>query len=113
MKSLRSRFSLLGAMVVVGCASLPAQDPYPERTAYSAEELDNLVAPIALYPDALLAQILVAATFPDQIAVANRYVRDRGTRNIEDQGWDISVKAVAYYPPVLNMLARDEDWTVA
>ena len=101
-------------MVVVGCASLPAQDPYPERAvAYSAEELDNLVAPIALYPDALLAQILVAATFPDQIAVANRYVRERGTRNIEDQGWDISVKAVAYYPPVLNMLARDEDWTVA
>jgi hypothetical protein len=114
MKSLRSRFSLLGAMVVVGCASLPAQDPYPERTvAYSAEELDNLVAPIALYPDALLAQILVAATFPDQIAIANRYVRERGTRNIEEQGWDISVKAVAYYPPVLNMLARDEDWTVA
>jgi hypothetical protein len=116
MKSLVSRLSLLGAMVMFGCASLPAQDPdpYPARTVvYSAEELDNLVAPVALYPDALLAQILVAATFPDQIALASRYVRDRGTRNIEDQGWDISVKAVAYYPPVLNMLARDEDWTVA
>ena len=114
MKSLVSRLSLLGAMVMFGCASLPAQDPYPVREVnYSAEELDNLVAPVALYPDALLAQILVAATFPDQIALASRYVRDRGTRNIEDQGWDISVKAVAYYPPVLNMLARDEDWTVA
>lgn len=112
MKSLVSRFSLLGAMVTFGCASLPAQDPVRE-VSYSAEELDNLVAPVALYPDALLAQILVAATFPDQIALASRYVRDRGTRNIEDQGWDISVKAVAYYPPVLNMLARDEDWTVA
>ena len=114
MKSLLSRVSFLGALVTFGCASLPAQDPNPSRdVAYSAEELDNLVAPVALYPDALLAQILVAATFPDQIAVANRYVRERGTRNIEDQGWDISVKAVAYYPPVLNMLARDEDWTVA
>ena len=114
MKSLVSRLSLLGALVTFGCASLPAQDPYPARTvAYSTEELDNLVAPVALYPDALLAQILVAATFPDQIALASQYVRERGTRNIEDQGWDISVKAVAYYPPVLNMLARDEDWTVA
>ena len=114
MKRLVSRLSLLGAMLMFGCASLPAQDPYPARNvAYSAEELDNLVAPVALYPDALLAQILVAATFPDQIAVASQYVRDRGTRNIEDQGWDLSVKAVAYYPPVLNMLARDEDWTVA
>ena len=114
MKSLVSRLSLLGAMVMFGCASLPAQDPDPVREVrYSAEELDNLVAPVALYPDALLAQILVAATFPDQIALAAQYVRERGTRNIEDQGWDISVKAVAYYPPVLNMLARDDDWTVA
>jgi hypothetical protein len=114
MKSLVSRLSFLGAMVMFGCASLPAQDPDPVRNvAYSEEELDNLVAPVALYPDALLAQILVAATFPEQVALASQYVRERGTRNIEDQGWDISVKAVAYYPPVLNMLARDEDWTVA
>jgi hypothetical protein len=113
MKSLLSRFSLLGAMVVVGCASLPAQDPEYRNVAYSEEELDNLVAPVALYPDALLAHILVAATFPDQVALASRYVRERGTRNIENQGWDISVKAVAYYPPVLNMLASDEDWSIA
>ena len=114
MKSLLSRFSLLGAMVVVGCASLPAQDPETYRNvAYSEEELDNLVAPVALYPDALLAHILVAATFPEQVAIASRYVRERGTRNIENQGWDISVKAVAYYPPVLNMLANDEDWSIA
>ena len=114
MKTLLSRTSLLAALLLLpGCASL-AQDPQPYRTvAYSGEELDNLVAPVALYPDALLAQILVAATFPDQVAIASRYVRERGTRNIEDQGWDISVKAVAYYPPILNMLANDEDWAIA
>jgi len=116
MKKLLSRSSLLGALLLLpACASL-AQDPQPYRNtnvAYSAEELDNLVAPVALYPDALLAQILVAATFPDQVAVAQRYVRERGTRNIDDQGWDVSVKAVAYYPPVLNMLATNEDWAVA
>ena len=114
MKNLLSRTSLLAALLLLpGCASL-AQDPEPYRNvSYSGEELDNLVAPVALYPDALLAQILVAATFPDQLSVAQRYVRERGTRNIDDQSWDISVKAVAYYPPILNMLARDDDWTVA
>jgi hypothetical protein len=114
MKTLLSRTSLLGALLLVPGTATLAQDPEPYRNvAYSGEELDNLVAPVALYPDALLAQILVAATFPEQVAIASRYVRDRGTRNIENQGWDISVKAVAYYPPVLNMLANDEDWAIA
>jgi hypothetical protein len=115
MRTLLSRtIPLTLALLLPGCASLPAQDPYPvQPVAYSAEELDNLVAPIALYPDALLAHILVAATFPDQVGVAAGYVRERGTRSIDDQGWDVSVKAVAYYPPVLNMLARDEDWMLA
>lgn len=116
MKTFLSRSIPLAAFVLVlpGCASLAAQDPAPAQpVAYSPEEMDNLVAPVALYPDALLAQILVAATFPDQIALAHQYVRERGARNIEDQGWDISVKAVAYYPPVLNMLATQEDWSVA
>jgi hypothetical protein len=103
-------------MLLPGYAS-PAQDPYPTQARtvayYSAEELDNLVAPVALYPDALLAQILVASTFPEQIEVAARHIRERGSRDIENQGWDISVKAVAYYPPVLNMLYNQEDWANA
>lgn len=81
--------------------------------AFSTEELDNLLAPIALYPDAILAQVLVAATFPDQLDVAARFVRSRGTRDIDDQPWDVSVKSVAHYPPVLNMLADRPDWTTA
>lgn len=93
-------------------AAVVAQDPR-DRVVYSQEELDNLVAPIALYPDALLAQILVAATFPEQVEVASRYVRERGSREIDDQNWDISVKAVAHYPPILNMLANQEDWATA
>ncbi|MFS9669079.1 DUF3300 domain-containing protein, partial [Klebsiella pneumoniae] len=56
---------------------------------------------------------IVCATFAEQVAIASRYVRERGTRNIDNQGWDISVKAVAYDPPVLNMLASDEDWAIA
>ena len=114
MKNILSRTSILGALLLLpGCATL-AQDPRPVRpVTLSAEELDNLVAPIALHADALLAQILVAATFPEQVDAAAQYVRERGTRGIDDQNWDLSVKAVAHYPPVLNMLANDDDWALA
>ena len=80
---------------------------------YTVEELDNLLAPVALYPDPILAQVLVAATYPDQIALAARYVRAYGTSGIDEQGWDVSVKAVAHYQPVLNMLAERPNWGTA
>jgi Protein of unknown function (DUF3300) len=58
----------------------------------------------------LLAQVLIAATFPDQIADAARFVRANGTSGIDDQQWDISVKSVAHYPSALNMMADRDDW---
>ena len=82
-----------------------------ELPRYSADQLDNLLGPVALYPDALLAQVLVAATFPDQVEEAARYVRANGTSGIDDQSWDVSVKAVAHYPSALNMMADKSDWT--
>lgn len=78
---------------------------------YTANQLDNLVGPIALYPDALLAQVLVAATFPDQVEDAARWVRENGTAGIDDQAWDVSVKSVAHYPSALNTMADKNDWT--
>lgn len=79
---------------------------------FSADQLDNLVAPIALYPDPLLAQVLLAATFPDQIDEAAREVRAYGAGyNIDSAPWDVSVKAVAHYPTVLSMMADKLDWT--
>ena len=90
---------------------VPSSD-YPDyQDRYSADQLDNLVGAIALYPDALLAQVLVAATFPDQIDEAARFVRANGTSDIDDQSWDVSVKAVAHYPSALNMMADKSDWT--
>jgi len=81
---------------------------------FTAEELDDLLAPIALYPDPLLAQILPAATFADQIDLAARYVRQYGqAARIDDQPWDVSVKAVAHYPDVLFMMDQRYDWTVS
>lgn len=83
-------------------------------TLFSPEELDDLLAPIALYPDPLIAQILPAATFIDQLDEAVRYVRQYGkSARIDDQPWDVSVKAVAHYPEVLAMLDQKYDWTVS
>lgn len=97
--------------------SLTAQVVVPQlnttfdATRYTDGQLDNLVGPIALYPDALLAQVLVAATFPDQVADAAQWVREHGTAGIDDQPWDVSVKSVAHYQSALNMMADKGDWT--
>lgn len=80
---------------------------------WTAEELDNLLAPIALYPDPILAQVLIAATYPDQVLAAQAHVKAFGTDNIDQMPWEISVKAVARYEPVLNLLADGEDWMTA
>jgi len=93
----------------------PNQDQAPpEFQNFSPDELDNLLSPIALYPDPLLAQVLVAATFPDQIDEAARYLRAGADPNtIDDQPWDVSVKAVAHYPTVLYMMDNRLDWTTS
>jgi len=80
---------------------------------FSPEQLDNLLAPIALYPDPLLAQVLLAATFVDEVDEAARYVRAYGQAGVDDQPWDVSVKAVAHYPVILDNLADRLDWTTS
>ena len=72
---------------------------------YSGQELDDMLAPIALYPDPLLSQVLAAAAFPDQIAAAPPPSCRLSGSAIASQNWDPSVKAVAGYPEVLQMLA--------
>ena len=104
-----------------GPASEPNEvaEPQPQEQAsdyyepYAPEQLDNLLAPIALYPDPLLAQVLVAATFPDEIQDAAPWVRVHNPDSIDYQPWDVSVKAVAHYPTVLSMLNDRLDWTIA
>ena len=103
--------ALSSATPAVAQSGIPPADYVNEQPRYSANQLDNLVGPIALYPDALLAQVLVAATFPDQIQEAARYVRANGTAGIDDQSWDVSVKAVAHYASALNMMDDKSDWT--
>jgi hypothetical protein len=93
----------------------------PDQRRYTQlppEQLDKLVAPIALYPDALVAQILAASAYPTQIVEADRMVREypqlKGkdlAQEAEQQDWDPSVKALVEFPTVLANLDRDLSWT--
>lgn len=102
------------ALSLLACApALRSQDDSSGQL-FSPDQLDNLLAPIALYPDPLLAQVLPAATFPDQVDEAARFCRGGANPgDVDTQPWDVSVKAVAHYPTVLYMMADNLDWTTA
>jgi uncharacterized membrane protein YgcG len=105
--------------------SAPAADqasttpaPAPPYTQQTAEELQRLVAPIALYPDSLVAQILAASTFPEQVVEADRWVQAhpdlKGTdlgNAVDQQPWDPSVKALTAFPSVLGNMDKNLSWT--
>jgi hypothetical protein len=85
---------------------------------FSKPELDQMIAPIALYPDALLAQILVAATYPEQVEEANQWVKTHGDLEgdplnaaLDKMNWDLSVKALVPFPKVLDMMSAEGEWT--
>ena len=98
-----------------GVLPTPMTPPVVEQAPpkLSAQELDDLLGPIALYPDPLIAQILPAATYPLEVVQAARWVREHpGLEGLEDQNWDPSVEAVAHYPTVISMMDAKLDWTV-
>jgi len=80
--------------------------------SFTDDELDSLLAPIALYPDPLLAQILPASTYPTEVADADAWLKSGGdVSRIDEQDWAESVRAIAHYPGVLQMMADNMDWT--
>jgi hypothetical protein len=94
-------------------ASAPAQDEL-----LKPGEIDALLSPIALYPDALIAQVLMAATYPLEVIQASRWLKEnKGLKDdalraaLDKQGWDESVKSLAATPSVLDMMADKLDWT--
>jgi hypothetical protein len=89
-----------------------------EAAPMSAGQLQALVAPIALYPDALVAQILAGSTFPDQIAIANYWLSQNKSltgsalmQEVDKQTWDPSVKALTQFSSVLENLSKNLTWT--
>jgi Protein of unknown function (DUF3300) len=102
-------------------AQAPPPPTGPDQRRYTSlppEQLNKLVAPIALYPDALVAQILAASAYPTQIVEANRMARENPglkgrdlAEEVDRQDWDPSVKALVTFPTVLANLDRDLSWT--
>ena len=90
-----------------------AAPPPPQAAQQTPEQLQQLVAPIALYPDALVAQILAAATYPAEVVEADRWMQQhsdlKGKKladEVNKQSWDPSVKALAQFPSVLANMDR-------
>ncbi|MCC6393129.1 MAG: DUF3300 domain-containing protein [Bryobacterales bacterium] len=100
-----------------------APEPQPADTqqpapSLSANQLDNLVAPIALYPDPLLSQVLSASTYPLEVVEAQQWLRQNGNLKgsqlmeaARQQNWDPSVQALVAFPDALGLLANDIRWT--
>ena len=122
--------SIIAALLatLLQIATAPAQTPTPPAPAsppadqsqqlLKAEELDQLVAPIALYPDALLAEVLMASTYPLEVVQADRWATenkalkgDQLKAAVDKQSWDESVKSLVPTPSVLAMMSTKLDWT--
>jgi hypothetical protein len=120
--------AILAALSLPAAAQAPPPDPQnppayqqqqpPNGPRLSPQELSNLVAPIALYPDLLLSQVLAASTYPAEITEAQQWMQGnpglRGRELVEaakQQPWDPSVQALVAFPQVLSMFTRDIQWT--
>jgi hypothetical protein len=109
--------SLLGATRGAFAQGTPAPGA-PATKTFKPEELDQILAPIALYPDSLLAQILMACGYPLEIVEAARWSKanpnlkgDAAVQQVKDKSWDTSVKSLVAFPDVLNNLNEHLDWT--
>src|SRR5438552_1526981 len=84
------------------CLLLPLAPAHAQSRLYSQPELDALLAPIALYPDALLSEVLQASQFPGQVGDA--------ARGAQDPSWDPNVQALLAYPELLSRMAENPQW---
>ena len=91
--------------------------PEQPQQVFPQQELDQMLAPIALYPDSLLSQILMASTYPIEVVQAARWSRanpglsgDNAVKAVEQQGWDPSVKSLVAFPHVISMMDEKLDW---
>lgn len=90
----------------------------PAQASFARAELEQMLAPIALYPDSILSHVLIAATYPDEVEEAARWSRrhpdlegEAAVDAVEDRDWDPSVKALVAFPEILARMDEDMDWT--
>ncbi len=121
MVRLSSIFQLI-IVCALGLTPCFAEQPAPVEAPppLSAAQLDSLTAPIALYPDALIAQILTAATYPLEVVEAAHWLEDPANASLkgdalaaalEHEDWDLSVKSLVPFPDTLGMMERNLSWT--
>ncbi len=110
---LRSGTMLFAAVLLLFAAQVRAADP----PKFNVEQLDQMLAPIALFPDALLSQVLMATTYPKDVAeaadwaFANRSLKgDDAVKAVQDKPWDPSVQSLVAFPQVLAMLGEKPEW---
>jgi hypothetical protein len=108
----RSTPTLLAQAPAQGQAQAPAAKPF------TTEQLDQMLAPIALYPDALLAQVMMASTYPLEVVEAARWSKanpnlkgDAAVKAVQDKGWDVSVKSLVAFPSVVQQMSDQLEWT--
>ena len=101
--------------LTLGPSALWAQD---SKKPFTPEQLDQMLAPIALYPDALLSQTLMAATYPLEVVEAARWTQanpnlkgDAAVQAVKTKDWDVSVKSLVAFPQTLAMMNNNLDWT--
>ena len=101
--------------LALGPTVLWAQD---SKRPFTSEQLDQILAPIALYPDALLSQTLMAATYPLEVVEAARWTQanpslkgDAAVQAVKTKDWDVSVKSLVAFPQTLSMMNNNLDWT--
>jgi hypothetical protein len=110
-------------VLLIFLLAVPGEGSGQEKGAgppFGKEELSRMLAPIALYPDALLADVLIAATFPLEVVSADRWVKQNKDLKgeqldaaLDKMKWDLSVKALVPFPEVLAMMSDKLDWTQA
>jgi hypothetical protein len=114
---MRRRFLLAMCLVFGATMARPAR-AQDDRKSFSPEQLDQILAPIALYPDSLLSQVLMATSYPIEIVEAARWSKanpqvkgDAAVAAVKDQSWDVSVKSLVAFPAALMQLNDHLDWT--
>ena len=117
-QNLKSFASGLAFFILLGCTQLSASPDIPDDNTQSVqllskENLEKLVAPIALYPDDLVAIVLPASTYPIQIVQASRFLEKRKSdpKLEPDKNWDTSVLGLLNYPEVVDKMNADLEWT--
>src|SRR6266404_1055911 len=110
----------LSACEVVAQDAAPTPPSAVQQAPVTAKTLQQLVAPIALYPDELVAQVLAAATYPTEIVEATRWLQQNSSLKdaqladaVDKQPWDPSVKALTQFPSVLANMDKNLSWTSA